>query len=198
MTGLDKIIKVIEDDAAKAAKAVIAEAENNANEIILAAKKEGKKKQSEIAKDSQDKIRALQSRAESAAVLQRKKLILNSKINMINNLIDKAKETIKNTSEEEYFDIIIKLIVKHSHNKTGEVIFSSKDLDRLPADFEVSINKALEVKEGASLNISKETREIDSGCLLVYGDIEENCSIDALFMASNEELQDGVSEILFK
>ena len=38
---------------------------------------------------------------------------------------------------------------------------------------------------------------INGGFVLTYGGIEENCSIDALFDAAHEVLQDKVQEILF-
>ena len=47
------------------------------------------------------------------------------------------------------------------------------------------------------LHISGDTRDIDGGFVLTYGGIEENCSIDALFDAAHEVLQDKVQEILF-
>ena len=47
------------------------------------------------------------------------------------------------------------------------------------------------------LTISKESKEIDGGFLLLYGDVEENCSFDAMFMAAKETLQDEVRDLLF-
>jgi V/A-type H+-transporting ATPase subunit E len=52
-------------------------------------------------------------------------------------------------------------------------------------------------KEGASLTLSEKTAAIDGGFLLIYGEIEENCSFDALFSASRENMQDQVNAFLF-
>lgn len=69
-------------------------------------------------------------------------------------------------------------------------------MERLPEGFEDRLNAALKDK-GAVLRISGDTRDIDGGFVLTYGGIEENCSIDALFDAAHEVLQDKVQEILF-
>ena len=52
-------------------------------------------------------------------------------------------------------------------------------------------------KKGGVLEISGETRNIDGGFILIYGGIEENCSIDAMFAEKRDELLDQVRKILF-
>ena len=52
-------------------------------------------------------------------------------------------------------------------------------------------------EKGGNLTISKESRNIDGGFVLVYGGIEENCSIQALFHSEREYLADKVHENLF-
>jgi V/A-type H+-transporting ATPase subunit E len=53
-------------------------------------------------------------------------------------------------------------------------------------------------KKNASLIISENTVTIDGGFILKYGDVEENCSFDALFSSAKEELSDRVNAILFE
>ena len=52
-------------------------------------------------------------------------------------------------------------------------------------------------KKGGALEFSGEVRNIDGGFILVYGGIEENCSIDAVFAEKRDELLDQVRKILF-
>ena len=68
--------------------------------------------------------------------------------------------------------------------KEGEIVFSQKDKNRLPSGFEAKIKDALNGKPGAQLTISNNTRNIKSGFVLVYGDIEENCSFQILSAAT--------------
>lgn len=66
----------------------------------------------------------------------------------------------------------------------------------MPADFEKNIHAAAEEK-GGSLVLSREPKAIEDGFILVYGGIEENCTLKALLDAKKDELQDKVNEILF-
>ena len=65
----------------------------------------------------------------------------------------------------------------------------------MPSDFEEKIIAAA-AEKGGSLVLSKE-RSIEDGFILVYGGIEENCTLKALLDAKKDELQDKVNEILF-
>jgi V/A-type H+-transporting ATPase subunit E len=198
MTGLDKILKHIEEDASIAAEAVIAQARKKADEITTAAKAEGEKLSAQILEKSKTDVKAYISRGESAALLQEKKLILNAKQQIIGDTIEKAKQTLKLLPSNEYFDVIVKMVKRHALGLSGTIIFSASDQKRLPAQFESVISKALSDKNGASLTISERTMNIDGGFVLVYDDVEENCSFDALFAAAKEELQDKVSALLFE
>lgn len=198
MTGLDKIIKQIEEEASSSADAVIAQAKEQAGEIIAAAKAEGDKRRTEIEKKLKTDVQSSLSRGESAAGLQKNKIILNAKQEIINDIILKARESLQELSDQEYFDIILKMITKHALNQKGEIVFSPKDKKRMPDQFEVSLKDALSGKEGAELIISDSTRDITGGFILVYGDIEENCSFDALFLSAKNTLQDKVNSLLFQ
>lgn len=197
MTGLEKILKSIEADASKNAEAVIAQAKSEANDITLAAKKDTEKKCAEIAAKSELDVKAVCSRAESAADLMEKKIILDAKQQIINNIIYNARISLANLPDSEYVEVLIRMVNKYAHNKAGKIIFSMADKKRLPKDFSATLQKILSVKEGASLTVSEDVANLDGGFLLVYGNIEENCSFDALFSASKEDLQDKVNAFLF-
>lgn len=198
MTGLEKILKAIETDARANADAILSKANKEAEELIANARAEAEKKCSEIAQKSETEIKAVLSRAKSAAMLQERQIILNAKQQMINNLINNAKDTLINLSDYEYAEIIIRMVKKYAHGKAGKIAFSEKDLKRLPKDFQLQLQNALSELTGASLTISEETPNIDGGFLLIYGDIEENCSFDAIFSSAKEELQDKVNAFLFE
>lgn len=198
MTGLDKILKQIEDDASSHAEDIIAKADKEAGRILDGARKEGEEKVQEIGEKSKSDVNACLSRGESSALLQEKKLMLSTKREMIEDIIRKAKESLYQLSEEAYFETIVKMIKKHALDQPGEILFSFADKSRLPAQLELKIKEALSDKKGAELKISDDTRELDGGFVLIYGDIEENCSFDALFFAEKEALQDKVYAVLFE
>jgi V/A-type H+/Na+-transporting ATPase subunit E len=198
MTGLEKILKAIEDEAKAGADAVIADAKREAEEILAAAKSEAEKKCVQITEKSEADIKAVINRAESAAALQEKKTILEAKQQIISNIITSARNKLAKLPDSEYTDIILQMVKKYAHNKAGSILFSANDKNRLPKDFDARLKQVLADKTSASLTVSDETANLDGGFLLVYGDIEENCSFDALFSAAKENLQDKVNSLLFE
>lgn len=198
MTGLEKILGQIEEDAVRTAEDILKEAEKEAEKIRMDAQAEGELNCSQIVERSKLEVQSSLSRSESAANLQGKKLILNAKQEIINNLINKAKETLINLPDKEYFEIILSMIRKNALPSEGMIQFSERDLKRLPEGFSKSITDALSLKNGVKLSISQDSCNINGGFLLSYGDVEMNCSFDALIAASRETLQDKVCEVLFE
>lgn len=193
MTGLEKIVKQIGDEARQSADEIIASAKAEAEKIAARAQADGRAQSAVI--EAQGKLAVQNSLAasQSAAALSRRRAILETKQQLISDVISEAQKSVYALPDSEYFALILKMVGKFSLPQDGEIIFSPTDLKRLPFAF------ALKVKSAAkgSLSVSKETRELDGGFVLVYGGIEENCSIEALFYAAREELQDKAQQILF-
>ncbi len=198
MTGLEKIIKAIEADARANADKILAEAREEAEKILSLAKEEAERSCAKIAEKPASEAKAILSRAESGARLIKRQMILDAKQKMINEVILKAKEKLTSLLDTDYFEIILQIVKKHAHAQPGIIMFSQTDLDRMPKKFEKSLNAAIKEIQNASLTISEEDARVDGGFILVYGDIEENCSFDALFGNAKEELQDKVNAFLFE
>jgi V/A-type H+-transporting ATPase subunit E len=198
MTGLEKILKAIDTDAQAGADTIIAQAKREADEILSAATIEANKKCLQIAEKSDADVKAVISRTESAASLQEKKIILDTKQQIISNIISNARKSLAKLPDSEYTDIILQMVKKYAHNKSGKLLFSAIDKSRLSADFDSKLKQALSDKPEAVLTVSEENAAMDGGFLLIYGDIEENCSFDALFSAAKENLQDKVNSLLFE
>ena len=197
MTGLEKILKAIEAEAQAGADTVIAQAKREAETILANAKMEAEAKCKVIAEKSEADVKAVISRAESAAALQEKKILLDAKQQIISNIIASARKRLDGLSNSEYTQVILSMVGKYAHNKKGKILFSSSDRVRLTNDFPEKLTSTLTNKAGAALEIGKEEPSFTGGFLLVYGDIEENCSFDALFAEEKDILQDKVNSLLF-
>lgn len=196
-TGLEKIIKSIEEDSQKAAEERIQYAKNMANSILDETRREITRESLRISDKAEKDAVNIISRAKSVSENEMKKMILNAKSQIISEIINLAKEKILSLKDEDYFNFILKIIESHIENQDGELEFSQKDLARLTEKFKDQI-KSLEEKNSIKLTISNEIRNISGGVIISYGDIEENCSIETLFQNNKEKIFDSLNSFLFK
>lgn len=196
MTGLEKIIGQIKSESNSACEKILAKARDEADQILSEAEIQAKEECARIEHSSENAVADRLNRARSAVDLQKRKTILTEKQKLIREVIDKAKQSLDTLSDAEYFGIIVRMAERFALAKDGEILFSPRDLARLPEGFADTLNKAVGAK-GATLSISDQTRKIDGGFVLAYGGVEENCSFGALFDSAREMLQDKVQELLF-
>lgn len=196
MAGLDKIIGEIHAESDGLIREVLDRAQKEAAQIRSEAEKKAGDSVERIRRESDARLADSKSRAQSAAALTKRQLLLQEKQNLIGEVLEKAKETFLALPEAEYFDTLLALLKKNALSEQGEIILNERDRKRLPADFEKKAEEAAKAK-GGSLRISEKTREIDGGLILVYEGIEQNCSVDALFETNIEMLQDKIQNILF-
>ncbi|MBQ9531765.1 MAG: hypothetical protein IJR70_06800 [Eubacterium sp.] len=193
MSGLEKIISQIEyesddrcrsiiEEANKKAQSIIEEAEKNASEILL---------ENEI--KTAKKIESMEQIAQSSSEFAKSKILLTSKLEIIDEMLKKSLDEIKNLPDEEYFEIIKALIIGNSRSGEGALCLSEKDKKRLPKGFIEDINKEL---DGKKITLG-ETINIDGGFVLVYEDIDINCSFDAIASSKLDELRDALNTVLF-
>ena len=196
MAGLDKIIGEIHAESDGLIREVLDRAQKEAAQIRSEAEKKAGDSVERIRRESDARLADSKSRAQSAAALTKRQLLLQEKQNLIGEVLEKAKETFLALPEAEYFDTLLALLKKNALSEQGEILLTERDRKRLPADFEKKAEEAAKAK-GGSLRISEKTREIDGGLILVYEGIEQNCSVDALFETNIEMLQDKIQNILF-
>lgn len=196
MNGLDKIIEQIRSDAQSKADEIIKEARSKADEIEKAAENDAaeKKKESDLRVNAMRHAR--QQTAGSSAELKRRQALLAAKQDIISEVLHKAYEKVLAMDTDEYFEILERLLERSVQSKDGELRLSSKDLKRVPGSFREAVKKAAE-ERNAKLQISEEPAEIDGGFVLVYGGIEENCTVKAVFREEHEKLTDVISSYLF-
>ena len=196
MTGLDKIVNLIDAEASASADEIINSAETEAKKIIAQAKIDAENSANLIIKNAEDKAEFILKRAASLENLKEREMILDVKREQINYILDETKKYLRSLPVEEYFDLILKLCKKYISPSKGEIIFSAADLKRIPHDFQANLSKVAQTI-CAEITVSEQTRNINGGFILSYGDIEENCSFDALFESNFDLLSDKVNEILF-
>ena len=196
MTGLEKITSQIQEEAKDSAAKKLEAAKKEADEILAEAKKACEAMEAEAAEKDALLKTNYESRAKSSAEQQRRTALLRAKQEIIADVIEDAYVTLKKKDAKGYFLTMEKILKTYALAEDGEIYFSKEDLARMPADFEKKI-KAAAKEKGGSLVLKKEPKAIADGFVLVYGGIEENCTLRALFDAKRDQLQDQVNAILF-
>lgn len=195
MSGLDKMVEQIKAEAIEKARQMEQEAEKEAERFLAEEKQKAEQAAAQQVEQAKLEAQRVLETGRSGAVLERKRQVLAAKQQMISHVLEKARKELEQLPEEEYFAMLCQQAARSARSgEDGQICLNQRDLDRLPRDFEKKLNGAL---QSGKLVVSKEPREIDGGFVLVYGGVEENGSLSALFAAAQEELRDTAREILF-
>ncbi len=193
MSGLEKIISQIEYESNDRCRTIIEEANKKADEIIKDAEESAQKILSDNDEKTAKKLDSMAQIALSSSEFAKSKILLKSKLETIDETLKKSLDEIKNLPDGEYFEIIKALIISNSRNQKGSLCLSEKDKKRLPKGFVESVNKELKDSE----IVLGDSVDIDGGFILVYEDIDINCSFDAIASSKLDELRDALNSVLF-
>jgi V/A-type H+-transporting ATPase subunit E len=194
MTGLEKILSQIEYESDNRCRELIDKANQNAETILEQAQSQADRIKEVARTESERKLEASKQAAESAAQLAASREILKAKLEIIDSTLERSLEVIKALPKKEYFEILKELILKNARKGEGVLHLSKADTDKLPVNFVDAVNNAF--KKGYKIVLG-DSVDIDSGFILVYGDIDINCSFDAIAAEKRDELRDALNGLLF-
>ncbi len=197
MTGLENIVNQIIAESEEAARRTLADAQARADKIRDDAQADAKQREKLIVAQAEADAAQILEGARSGADLIKRRSLLQARQQLIAQTLEKAKESFYAMDDDAYFRTICEMLGRYAYAQAGRLAFNQRDLDRLPAGFDAQVAQALAGKPGASLTLDEAPRDIDGGFVLIYGDIEENCSFEALFDAQKDRLQDEVRALLF-
>ena len=196
MRGIEKIAVQIIGEAEEKKAAIYEEIQHKIDELNAKTDEEIKAELERINDDTLREEGTLEELAGLAAQQKRRQAALSAKQEVIGEIINEAYERLLNLEDDKYFAVIKKMLEDNVLSEKGEIIFSARDRQRMPKDFE-DVIKNVAFEKGGELVMSDEIRSIDGGFVLVYGGIEENCTFKAMLEASREELHDMVNGKLF-
>lgn len=195
MNGLEKIIEKINEECAKNCAVINEKAKQTAKEAEEEYVGNAKREADKIIEKAKVQCDLTAQKAKSGAALLEKKIRLQVKNKIINNYIKDAKTALINMPDDEYFEMIAKLVGSYAKEGEGVLKFSEADLKRIPSDFEMTLNGAL--KSGAIVKISDTPIDTDGGFILSYDDIEENCTFTALIETNLDTIRDRLNCEIF-
>ena len=196
MSGLDQMMQRIEAVAKAQAAEITNKAQAEADAILAEATAAAQAAAAEIAEKSTRDTASRKDRAVYSQEQQRRTALLRAKQEILAEVLEKSYQALLALPEAEYFAFLKKACGRYAQAADGEIVFAKKDLDRLPAGY-IEELQAVAKEKGGSLKLSKESLNVDGGFVLVYGGVEENCTVRTLFDARKEALQDEVHRLLF-
>lgn len=195
MTGLEKIEEMILEEATEECQKIIRGASSEVKKILA----DSRVKAAKISKEIVDKANrqadliSMAAKGKAESITRNRYLEIRGAI--LNDVISAAYLEIEKLSDEEYFDLILKLCVKFIQPGECTMFMNGYDLARLPEDFELQINSA--VFENSAVYISQKAVDIENGFILSYGKMEINCTFRAIFDEKMDSLKDMLSPFMF-
>lgn len=191
MNNGDKILNSIKNDCDKAVSVINTDSAKVCDEILAKGRIDAEKAAKEVDAKAQKKALQMKAASKSRAELEKRNTLLKKRREEIDITFKAIYDYLINLDGKKYFNIIYKLCSKLS-GKQGELMFSAKDLERLPKDFETKLSDT-----GLHANVSKSTADITGGFILKNGDIEENMSFSSMLSDKREQIEDLINRELF-
>ena len=192
MSGLDKMKAQIIAEAQENAKEILAQADSIIGEAKAQAEKDARKIVAQAEARAEDSVKRLASSSD----MRKRKAVLEAKQEVISEVLEDAYKAVGEL-DAAYFAMLEKVLEKYVLPEEGTICFTEKDRKRMPQGYMEKVYETAK-KKGGSLELTETVPDgMDGGFILTYGGIEENCTIKALFDARREELSDKVNRQLF-
>ncbi len=219
MTGLEKIIDRIIEDAKEKARAILEAAQNDCRATAEKYAAEADDIRDAIADKAEKEGEAVIAKARSAAAMTRRNLLLAARGALLDEAFERAKKEVRDADFGKYRELLTALLTSALIEQakaedesvslgdevmtfdTFEVLFNAEDKEKYGSAVVEAARRAAAKHIGAEradkLRLSDETADIDGGLILRYGDIEANCSLSMLMAGMREEAEQKVAAVLF-
>lgn len=194
MSGLDRIIEKINADSLASCREIADQAQKRAQDIVSDADERAEQVYAEIIADAEKKAQSIMTMSEANVSGIARRAELSAKVEAVDAAIEAAYDAMCNMGADDYFAALEKLAVRNACKGEGELRLSKRDLDRVPSGFADRINAAL---TDGSVKLSGQSADIDNGFILVYGDIEINCTFRALINEQKDIVREKVCGVIF-
>ena len=227
MEGINKITAKIAQDAQADIDKLMAETGAKLQAIQADAAAQAQEEAHEIVEKGRMAAAERLERLKSASQMERRKLELAAKQEVLGEAFALALEKLCTLPEQEYIALLTKLALEASSSGKEQLILSQKDRAAVGKQVVMAVNDAL-VKErapslpeevtrskvgafvdklvhnttaavtGTGLTLSEETRDLKGGFIMVDGDVEINCAFETLVRLQREQMEKKVADALFQ
>ena len=227
MNGIDKITARIETDMKAEIEAILKEGEERAARVKADYEAKAKAEAAAAAEAGRAAAESRKERLESSAKMDAKKALLGAKQECLDEAFAAASKKLMSLPEEEYVNLLARMVVRSVKTGREELIFSAADRARVGAKVVSKANAMLtqnnapapssEVKESKvvamiakvvgsasalvqnndMLTLADETREMDGGVILRDGNVEVNCAFETQLRVLRGSMAAEIAAILF-
>ena len=227
MDGIEKITARIRADADAELAQLREQTEAQILEIQAQAKAQMDQERTAILARGRRAAEERLERLKSAAQLERRKLELAAKQEVLSEAFEQALEKLCALPEEEYIQLLTGMVLQAVSTGREQLVFSPRDRSRIGKQVVVAANEALvkavapelpdsltdsrvgallgkvvnsaaaQITGTGLLSLAEETRPIRGGFILVDGPVEVNCSYETLVRLQREKLENQAAELLF-
>ena len=199
MTGTDKIVEQILDEARGVASRRQEEARQTAADRLAEAEAAAKEKAAVMLADGEEEAERVRRTGRSAAALLVRSAGLRQRRQALDQTLAATLAYLNALPDEAYFERLYALLARCVQPGEGILRLNARDLARKPADFEQRVRGAVEAAGVAGhLTLSGLPCAIDGGLRLQYGEVEVNASFSALAEERREMLEDRLNGALFE
>jgi len=132
----------------------------------------------------------------AAARMDIAKQLLAEKRKLLDEVFTQAQTQLQNLPDEEYCELITKLMLDAVETGDEEVIVGNNER-RIDQDFIEQVNQKLSSSKKGNLKLSGERQNIAGGFILKRGRIKNNVSLEVLLTQARKELEIELAKELF-
>ena len=216
MNNLDKIIEKILSEANAEKENISLQTSSAIDEINSKTLQEAEYLMESSAKKSEKERDLLISRTEGSAQMKKREIILREKVRLKDRVFEEAEKRLCELPAEEYCAFLANLIADAMRERlenvaemktlygededndyctTFSVVFNSRDRKEYSAEATKTAKAIL--KKRIAIGIEKDCADIKGGVIVRYGDIETNCSIEAVIASARNKCEAEVARIIF-
>jgi V/A-type H+-transporting ATPase subunit E len=197
MNGMDRISERILEDARAEATRIIEEAQERARSLKEKRIEQAEKHNEKLYKESLEKAEERKGRMLAVAQLEMRKEVLSVKQQIMDEVMEKVKDTIMSMPRDEYRKIVSHMLLEAARGDE-EVFFSVADEERLDQSLIDEVNsKLIEQGKQGQLKLSPERGTFDGGFILKSGGMEINNTFGSLIRMSRDGVESRLAKILF-
>ncbi len=186
MSGLEAIQNRILSEARKKADQIIEQADEQSQEILAAANLELENLRTDSKAKAEEQAKALISRAQSSAAMESRRILLQARQDMIEEVIRRSLVTLGNLPPDDKLSIYKSLILSTGET-AGEITLNRQDQD---------LAKQLLAELGGQFSLSVDIGTFTGGLMLKNDAIEDNMTFERMAAISRPHLIKLAAETL--